>query len=61
MSNIYIGARTETDDGPGEVVDVFQKKDELFAEVRLDSGPRIFMAIERTQFPAEAEEEETSL
>lgn len=53
MNDIYIGAQIDTEHGPGKVIDVFQKQNELFAEVCLDEGPRIFVSIDRSQFPDE--------
>lgn len=62
MGKIYIGANTDTEQGRGKVVDVFQKGDDLFAEVRLDSdGSRIFIGIERSQFPDECDEHEAEI
>jgi len=54
MSKVYIGSQIETEHGPGAVIDVFQKGEELFAEVRLESGQQVFVGIERSQFPDEA-------
>ena len=49
MSKFYIGASVDTEYGTGRVLDIFYKGEELFAEVRLDTGNRVFVGIEQSQ------------